>query len=306
LNVLIAGGGGFLGSALAAVLRDSGHEVKILTRRRPKAAHEVSWDGRTAGEWIGELEAADAVVNACGYGLQHWPWTSRTRRRFLTSRVDPGRLLAASMARTRRRPKLMVQFSGINYYGFRESQVADETTPPGDDFLARLAVEWEAASETVEDLGVRRVIVRNAIVLHGRNGLFPLMCLPARLFLGGRIGGGGQAVPWIHLYDHAHAIKFLLETQSARGPYNLVAPAPISNAELMEAVCHSLHRPYWLHAPAVMLRVVLGEMATLVLNGRPSIPGRLLAAGYDFSYSMLGPALDDLLGHTQMVNQKPK
>jgi hypothetical protein len=193
------------------------------------------------------------------------------------------------------RPRAYVQFSGINRYGLRGEGLASETEPAADDFLAQLTVRWEAASEGIEKLGVRRVIVRNAIVLDARRGLFPLMSLPARLWAGGRLGRGEQIVPWIHLTDHVRAIRLLLEDEGAAGAYNLVAPEPTSNAEFMEAACRALGRPYWLHVPAPVLKLSLGEMSMIVLEGRASEPRRLRELGFRFRFPRIAEAMADLL-----------
>jgi uncharacterized protein (TIGR01777 family) len=189
-----------------------------------------------------------------------------------------------------------VQFSGINRYGLSGASIADESTPAAHDFLAQLTISWEAATRSLEARGVRHVVVRNAIVLDALHGLFPLMTLPCKLLMGGRFGSGKQAVPWIHLADHVRAVKHLLEDGGASGPYNLVAPATTTNEEFMRAVCLTLHRPFWFHIPAAILRLALGEMAVLVLGGRFSWPRRLLEAGLSFGFPTLESALADLLG----------
>jgi uncharacterized protein len=295
MRVLIAGGRGFLGTALMRGLRSRGHSVKVLTRSKRHTEDSISWDGKSVGSWVGILEQTDAVVNACGYGLEHWPWTPSRRIRFLESRVVPGRVLANAISKARSKPMILVQFSGVNRYGLGGDGIADEDTPPADDFLAKLTIPWEESTRGVEDFGVRRVVVRNAVVLDRSHGLFPLMCLPARLFMGGRLGSGRQVVPWIHIEDHVRALLFLLESEQATGAYNLVAPNPSDNGELMKAVCASLRRPYWLHIPSAPIRLVLGGMADLVLRGRSSIPRRLLEAGFGFEFPTIQSAVHDLL-----------
>jgi uncharacterized protein (TIGR01777 family) len=156
-------------------------------------------------------------------------------------------------------------------------------------------VEWERATTPLQDLGIRHVIVRNAVVLHATQGLFPLMALPSRLFAGGRFGRGTQTVPWIHAADHTRALRYLLDNQDARGAYNLIAPESSTNSEFIRAVCKSLGRPYWLHVPGFFLRLVLGEMAQLILSGRPSRPKRLLDEGFEFAYPTLEAALGEIL-----------
>ncbi len=296
MRILIAGGSGFLGSALSRSLVEGGHDVRVLTRSRPMQRGQIQWDGRTVGDWAKALADTDAVVNVTGYGLEHWPWTTRQKQRFVDSRVAPGLALLAGIGGSERKPGAFLQISGINYYGARGEGIADESWPPADDFLAQLTVQWEAATQPVEELGIRRVVARTAVVLDAHGGLFPLMALPVRLFAGGRLGNGLQAMPWIHLADETRALRLLLERTDASGPYNLIAPQPTSNAEFMRAVAHALHRPYWLHVPGFMLKAILGEMSTLVLDGRYSRPKRLAEMGFEFQYPTIGSACSDLLG----------
>ncbi|HEX8990930.1 MAG TPA: TIGR01777 family oxidoreductase [Anaerolineales bacterium] len=296
MKILIAGGRGFLGSALEKELSSSGHEVWILTRRRPARPAEIQWDGRSTGSWAGRLDEMDAVVNVTGYGLEHWPWTASRKRRFLQSRVGPGEALTSAIQNARHRPAAFLQISGINYYGTTGTGVADESYPAADDFLAQLSVKWEAATSPVEHLGVRRVLARSAVVLDTRGGLFPLMALPVRLWVGGPLGGGRQVVPWIHVRDAVRALRFLIEHEQARDAFNLIAPQSTSNDEFMRAVARVMNRPYWLPTPGFLLRIVLGQMSTLVLEGRASRPSRLEGLGFQFRYPTINVALADLLG----------
>jgi uncharacterized protein len=294
MNVMIAGGSGFLGTALAKSLELDGHKVFVLTRRNPRKPNQVQWDGRTTTGWGSRVNEMDAVVNLTGYGLEHWPWTKRQKQRFIDSRVIPGLALAAAIKEASRRPRVFVQTSGINRYGLRNEGLADESTPPTDDFLAQITVGWEAATKSVEELGVRRVITRNAVVLARRGGLFPLMALPVKLFFGGKFGDGTQATPWIHIDDHVGAIRFLLDNEDARGPFNFIAPTPTSNADFMRTVAEVLRRPYWFHLPAFLLRIPLGEMSVLLTEGSYSQPKRLLELGYKFRFPTLDVALRDI------------
>lgn len=296
MKILIAGGSGFLGTALQLSLKEKQHETYVLTRRVPNRPNEIQWDGRSMGEWAKRLEEMDAVVNLTGFGLEHWPWTKSQKRRFYDSRVHPGRALVSAIKDSARRPKVFLQISGINHYGLRGNTIADESTPPADDYLAQLTVQWEAATQPVEELGVRRIVARTAVVLDTHGGLFPLMALPVRLFVGGPLGGGQQAVPWIHLADLVGAFRFLLENQKASGVFNLIAPAPTSNADFMRAIAKAVHRPYWFPVPAFLLRMILGEMSALVVDGRYSQPKRLLELGYRFKFPSVVEAFDNLFG----------
>ncbi|HUG33757.1 MAG TPA: TIGR01777 family oxidoreductase, partial [Anaerolineales bacterium] len=252
--------------------------------------------GMTTKGWGHLVNDVDAVVHLTGYGLEHWPWTKRRKKKFADSRVLPGPALVSAIESASRRPRLFLHHSGISYYGLRGDTVADESSPPANDFLARLTVESEGVSRSVEYLGVRRVVVRSAVVLARRGGLFPLMALPVRLFFGGRFGEGGQSFNWIHVEDHVRAMRFFLDNESARGAYNLIAPPPTSMDDFMRAVADTLHRPYWFHLPTFLLRMIMGEMSILLTEGRFAEPGRMLEAGFSFRFGRLDEALNDLFG----------
>jgi uncharacterized protein (TIGR01777 family) len=267
----------------------------MLTRRAPRDLLQIQWDGKTTNGWERVVNDMDAVVNLTGYGLEHWPWTKRQKQKFLDSRVLPGRALVSAIQNASRRPRVFLQTSGINHYGLRGEIVADESTPPAEDFLAQLTVKWEGATKPVEELGIRRVIVRNAVVLGRKDGLFPLMALAPRLFFGGKFSDGKQAMPWIHIADQTNAMRFLLEKENVQGAFNLISPEQTSNAEFMRAVARALHRPYWFHVPKFLLRLVLGEMSVLLTEGRFSQPKRLIELGFRFQFGNLDEAMEDLL-----------
>ncbi|MGE5776138.1 MAG: TIGR01777 family oxidoreductase [Chloroflexota bacterium] len=295
MKVLIAGGSGFLGTALRIALVADRHDVFILTRRSPHHPSEIQWDGKTTNGWGHRMNEMDVVVNLTGFGLEHWPWTQKQKRKFVDSRVLPGLALASAIQSASHRPRVFLQTSGINRYGLHGEGIANEFTPAGDDFLAQLTVQWEDTTRSIEELGVRRVIARNAVVLARNDGLFPLMALAPRLLFGGKLGDGRQAMSWIHIADQTRAMRFLLENENARGPFNLIAPEPTSNAEFMRAVTKTLERPYWFHVPGFLLRLVLGEMSILLTEGRYSEPQRLIEFGFQFRFGKLKDAMDDLL-----------
>ncbi|MGA2489589.1 MAG: TIGR01777 family oxidoreductase, partial [Anaerolineales bacterium] len=277
-----------------------GHQVWVLTRK-PDAAHlpegakAVGWDGRTSLGWGEIVNQMDAIVNLVGERLWKWPWTDRQKSRFWNSRVEGSRALVEAIQTASTPPKVLIQASGVNYYGTRDLVPVTEAKPPGNDFLAELCKAWEGSTEAVEKMGVRRIIIRSAIVLSAKDGILPIMIFPVRLFLGGPLGSGRQGLPWIHIEDEVAAIRFLLENQDANGAYNLTCPVPISSAEFMRAVAKQLHRPYWLPIPAFVLRLVLGGMSTLVLDGAYLLPRRLQELGFKFRFATVETALGDLL-----------
>ena len=294
MNVLIAGGSGFIGTALSKSLEQDGHNAFILTRGNPQNPNQIQWDGKTTTGWGERVNEMDAIVNLTGFGLEHWPWTKHQKQKFIDSRVIPGLALASAIKEASRRPSVFVQTSGINRYGLRNETIADESTPPASDFLAQQTVAWEDATKSVEGLGLRRVITRNAVVVARRGGLFPLMALPVKLYFGGKFGDGKQATPWIHIDDQINGIKFLLENKNAYGPFNFIAPTPTSNADFMRIIAEELHRPYWFHLPALLLRIPLGEMSVLLTKGSFSQPKRLLELGYKFQFPTLQLAVKDI------------
>lgn len=297
MKVLIAGGTGFMGKHLIKFLTADSHQVWVLTRdpsQTIEGTQIVGWDGQTTAGWGHLVNEMDAVVNLCGLSTNNWPWTERKKQRFLSSRVEPGRALATAIKNATHRPGVFIQISGINHYGLRGETVADESTPPGDDFLAQLTVAWENASKPVEEVGVRHVVCRTAVVLARDATLLWLMALPVRLFFGGRFGSGEQALPWIHIDDQIGAIRFLMKNPDASGPFNLVAKQQTSNAEFMRTLAKVLGRPYWFHFPEFLMRLALGEMSVLITEGRFSKPEHLFEMGYNMRYPELEDALRDI------------
>lgn len=298
MNVLITGGTGLLGRALTRSLLADGHKVWVLTRSPERAVlplgvTALGWDGRTANGWGHIVNEMDAVVNLAGLNTSTWPWTESRKQAFWNSRVWAGQAVASAIQSASNRPRVLVQSSGINFYGMR-GDAANESTPHGDDFLARLAAAWEFSSQPVEELGVRRVVIRTPPVLTRENIIVKLMELPARLFFGGRLGDGKQYMPWIHIADYISAVRFLLDDERARGPFNLIAPEASTNADFMRSLARALRRPYWFHVPAPLMRVPLGEMSVVILEGRQSVPQKLIEAGYQFKFPTLDAALADL------------
>lgn len=303
MDVIIAGGSGLIGRALAQDLLRSGFRVGILTRRPdqaslPPGAEAVGWDGQSARGWEEKLAQAGAVVNLVGENIGGGLWTSERKRKILDSRVQAGQALVQAISQVKERPGVLVQASAVGYYGPHANEDLDETAPAGKDYLARVAVDWENSTRAVEDLGVRRVVARTGLVLAPRGGILERFLLPMRLFAGGPLGSGRQWVSWIHMRDQVAALRFLIDTPAAAGAYNLTAPQPATNADFIRALARAVHRPYWLPAPAFALKMVLGEMSTLVLDGQKVLPARLLAEGYRFQFSELRSAFEDLFPTT--------
>ncbi|GAB1471805.1 TIGR01777 family oxidoreductase [Chloroflexota bacterium] len=294
MNILISGGTGLLGAALAKSLEANGHKVFILSRKSG-GANIIQWDGRTTAGWGERINEMDVVIHLAGRSTSAWPWTAARKKSFEDSRILPGLALAQAIREATRRPSLFVQVSGINHYGIHGAP-ADESTPPGDDFLAQLTVKWEDATQSVEELGVRHIILRTAVVLAKDSLILKLIALPVKLFFGGTLGSGKQAFPWIHITDWVGAARYLMANEKARGAYNLIAPTPTTLSEFTRLLAKTLHRPYWFPVPAFLMRNVLGEMSVLILEGRFAQPKRLLESGYAFQFPGPQEALNDLFG----------
>jgi uncharacterized protein len=307
MNIIITGGTGLIGRALTDDLSADGHNVTILTRDPervaglPPGVEAVKWDARTGAGWIDRAEAAHAIVNLAGAGiagdgLLPTRWTPARKRIILESRLNAGRAVMDAIEKTSVKPGCLIQASGIGYYGTVDDRIYDENAPAGDDFLARVAAEWEAITEPAAALGVRRAIIRSGGVLSGAGGLLALSTLPFRFFLGGRIGSGQQAVPWIHIADEVAAIRHLIEHDTASGPFNLVAPQQITNREFTAAIGRAMGRPAALWVPGFAMRLALGELATLLLDGQRAVPARLNEIGFVFRFTDINVALSAVLG----------
>jgi uncharacterized protein (TIGR01777 family) len=301
MRIVIAGGSGLIGRAVAADLAAAGHEIVVLSRdparhgALPQGVRAERWDGRSAAGWAALLDREAAILNLAGEGIAAGRWTAERKRRIRASREESSRAVVEAVRQAAVRPRVLLQGSAVGYYGPTGDEPVTENHPPGDDFLAETCAAWEAASAEVESLGVRRVLLRTGIVLARAGGALPQMVRPFRLGLGGPLGGGRQWMPWIHLADEVEAIRFLLEHDGASGPWNLTAPHPVTNRDFSRALAKALHRPSLLPAPRLALRLLLGEMSDMLLHGQRGLPRRLLDAHYLFRFPNLEPALRDLL-----------
>jgi uncharacterized protein (TIGR01777 family) len=293
MEVVLAGASGLIGSALASALRNEGHRVKQLARRPSGAPDTDTWDpsaGRLDPDF---LAGADAVVCLSGATVGR-PWTKSYKRKIESSRVDTVGTIARHLAEYGG-PRVFVAASAVGYYGDTGEREVDESTPPGDSFLAGVCRRWEAAADPARAAGVRVVHLRSGLVLARRGGLLKPLSLVVKAGLGGRLGSGRQFMPWISLTDEVRAIRFALDSD-VDGPVNLCAPSPVRNAEFTKTLGRVLHRPTVVPVPAFAARIALGELAGEVLGGQRAVPRRLIESGFEFRHAELETALRAELG----------
>jgi uncharacterized protein (TIGR01777 family) len=309
MKVVIAGGGGFLGSPLAWAWAEEGHDVRVLTRglAAGQAQHEsgtgrpgitrVGWepDGG-AGQLAREFDGASAVINLAGTSIAGARWSAARKKSIRDSRIRATQSLVAAFAEAPSSTATFISASGVGYYGDRGSEVLTETSTPGTDFLAQLCTEWEAEARRAEQRGVRVVLLRTGIVLEKGGGALPQMMRPFRFFVGGPLAGGRQYLSWIHRHDWAEMVRWIVETPQITDAVNVTAPHPVTNAEFSRALARALRRPSLAPVPAVALKVVLGEMASALLASQRALPVRAQSAGYHFRYPEIDIAFRGIFG----------
>ena len=222
-------------------------------------------------------------------------WSDERKLAIRQSRLNASQAVVQAIKAAVKKPAVVIQASGIGYYGPGDDEEITEDTPPGHDFLAKLAVDWEASTSSLESLGIRRAVIRTGVVLSNEGQALLRMLMPFRFFVGGRLGSGRQWFPWIHVADEVGAIRFLIENNAANGPFNLVAPVSINNAGFSRLLGRQLKRPALIPTPSFALRLLFGEMATIILDGQRAVPKRLLQLGYSFRFPDAAQALSDLL-----------
>jgi uncharacterized protein (TIGR01777 family) len=300
MNILITGGTGFVGTHLSRACLDDGHDVTILgTRPRYKdLAHSrlrhVAADATKPGDWQAHVGWADVIFNLAGRNIFQ-RWTQKYKQQIYDSRILTTRNLVDALPQAT--TAVLVSTSAVGYYGNCGDAELSEKSPAGKDFLAGLAKDWEAGARAAEAKGARVVLVRFGIVL-GRDGGALAKMIPAfRSFVGGPLGSGRQWFPWIHIQDLLNALKFLATQSDLKGPFNLCAPHPVTNAEMAAALGKVLGRPAKMAVPAFMLRMMMGELGDVLLSSQRTLPARLLAAGFEFDFPRIDTALADLIGH---------
>jgi uncharacterized protein (TIGR01777 family) len=294
MKILISGSHGLVGTALIKSLAAKGHEVFRLVRYSPTSEAEIEWSPDRYSIALSRIEGFDAVVNLAGESIAEGRWTDEKKRRIRESRAKGTKLLGDALANLTAPPKIFICASAIGYYGNRGDEILTESSSPGDDFLAKVCVEWEEATALATEKGIRVVNTRLGVVLDANGGALAKMLPPFRWGLGGKIGSGKQWMSWITLDDVVGGIEFALANDSLKGPVNFVTPVPVTNAEFTKTLGKVLSRPTIFPIPAFGVRLLFGEMAdALLLSSQRVEPQRLVEAGYAFQY----PALSSALSH---------
>jgi uncharacterized protein (TIGR01777 family) len=309
MHILIAGGSGLIGLALTNRLIHNHHQVVILSRNPsqvhglPPGAQVIRWDGLTPNGWGNMVNHVDAIINLSGNkiaGENLWQilfqkWDQPHKLKIINSRLGPGTAILQAVKAARHKPAVLLQASAVGFYGDRGDRILDENAPPGNDFVSHFCQEWEASTREVEALGLRHVVMRIGLVLSLQGGFLPVMLLPIRFFIGGRMGTGDQFISWVHFHDTIEAICYLTKKNDSKGVYNLTAPSPVSNAAFNHVAATILRRPAVFPIPGWMLKFVMGEKAGLVLHGQRVVPTQLRQEGFKFKFTEIKPALQDLI-----------
>jgi uncharacterized protein (TIGR01777 family) len=301
--IVIAGGSGFIGNALAKAFAAANRPVVVLTRKpqpRTGGIQEIRWDGEQPGEWVQSLEGAAAIINLAGRSIncRHTP---ENLREITASRINSVKAIAAGMTQLKTPPRVWVQASATGFYGDTGDRLCDETAPNGSDTLAQVCRDWEKACEkaceSVTVPGMRRVILRIGFVLGRDGGALPVLARMTKLFAGGTVASGRQYISWIHLVDVVRVFSAAVTNEAMSGTYNTVAPKPVTNAELMRELRRALHRPWSPPAPALAVKLgarLMGTEGSLALISQRCSAQKIMATGFQFEFPELAPALRDL------------
>ncbi len=297
MKIVIAGGSGFIGQKLTDQLLSQGHSIVILTRKKKESAGNVeyvTWLSEGAAP-ENEIHNADAFINLAGVSINDGRWSKTHQKKIYESRMTATDELLRIISLLPEKPSVLINASAIGIYPASTQAVYTENSmEKADDFLGRTVRDWENKAKQVEAHSTRAVFMRFGVVLGKEGGALPLMTLPYKLFVGGKVGSGEQWVSWVHVTDVVRAIVFALEN-NITGPMNVTAPSPLRMNEFGKTIGSVLHRPHWIPAPGFALKMVLGQKSALVLEGQHVVPQVLLEKGFEFSFPTLKTALEDLL-----------
>ncbi|SIS48709.1 TIGR01777 family oxidoreductase [Salimicrobium flavidum] len=299
MNIVIAGGTGFVGKHLTQHFTVKGDHVFILTRHPENHQNEqnITYIGWLKDEYSPEkqLPEIDAMINLAGASLAGGRWTPERKQLIRQSRIDATNGLLSIIEKMEQPPEVLVNGSAVGFYGTSDHKsFTEETTEAGNDFLASVVKEWEDTASQAKLKGVRTVFTRFGLIL-GEEGVLPLMKLPYKYYVGGRLGDGEQWMSWVHIEDVVGIIDEAIHNKSIENAVNVTAPTPKRNEEFSRTLASVLNRPHWYHVPSAVIRTLLGEMSTLVLEGQAVYPKKMSEETYKFRYPDLNGALYSLL-----------
>ncbi|WOV86621.1 TIGR01777 family oxidoreductase [Sporosarcina oncorhynchi] len=298
MRVVLAGGSGFVGQKITELLLKEGHEVVILSRKEKPAepgVQYVTWltEGSAPEESIG---SADAFINLAGVSINDGRWTKEHQKQIYDSRMIATDELLRIISKMPEKPSVFLNASAVGIYPTSKTVIYTENSQEVDEgILGRTVRDWEQKASSLKDFGIRTAYMRFGLVLGKNEGALPLMVLPYKFFVGGKVGSGRQWVSWVHVKDVARAAIHLLNTEQSEGPFNITAPFPVRMNEFGKTIASTLHRPNLFPAPAFLMKTALGEKSTLVLEGQFVTSEKLIASGFEFEFPTLASALDDLL-----------
>ncbi|NBM55925.1 TIGR01777 family oxidoreductase [Proteus vulgaris] len=297
MKILITGGTGLIGKALVCELALSNNDITVLSRS-PQKVYSHFCNEITCWTQLSDkqnLNGFDAVINLAGEPIADNRWTPAQKHKLINSRCDLTQKLVELIKASDSPPSVFISGSAVGFYGDQGDLQVTEQTPANPEFTHELCAEWERIALEAQTPLTRVCLLRTGIVLSTLGGALPKMSKPFKLGLGGKLGSGKQYMPWIHIDDMVSAIIFLLKTQDAKGAFNLTAPNPVQNKEFTRLLGKAFNRPALMTVPESVLRLVMGESATLVLGGQQAIPEKLLSAGFEFRYPHLEEALKDII-----------
>ncbi len=301
MKILITGGTGFVGTQLTSRLIQDGNEVTILTRSgkgSEKGSTGISYlqgDPTRKGPWQEAIKDHDAIINLAGASIFS-KWTEEHKKAIRETRVSTTQNIVEGIPPHPEKKITLFSTSAVGYYGFCGDEELSENSPPGNDFLARIALEWEGEALKARGKGARVVITRFGIVMGEKGGALSQMIPLFKKYIGGPIGSGRQWFSWVHIKDLAEAFVFLIKHPEIPGPVNVCSPNPVRNKDLAKALGKALHRPSFLPAPGFMVKLVLGEFGSVILEGQRVIPRKLLDSGFRFQYLDIEKALQSIVG----------
>jgi uncharacterized protein len=297
MRLVVTGASGFIGPFLCARLLEKGHTLTLLTRVAPRDSSTATkrwlhWTPGTPGDWEKVVDGADGVINLAGEPIAAKRWTEHQKRKIHTSRIETTHSLVEAIAKAQKKPALLLNASGIGYYGPHGDETLTEKAAAGTDFLSTVCRDWEEEAKKAESLGVRVIRLRTGIVLGPGGGALAKMIPPFKFFVGGPLGSGSQWMSWIHLEDEVGLMLYLIENSQTYGPINATAPNPVTMKEFCQTLGRVMGRPSWAPVPAFALRLMLGELAGMLLTGQRVIPAAAHRLGYHFRYANLYEALE--------------